>query len=81
MKNPWETGETHRWGGTIIRPAYADVSSRLDRVREAGPQKLRAMIAWPGTQKTVRQAAQRRLRKLSANGPRERPGKPGGLET
>jgi len=67
MKNPWETGETFRWGGAITRPAYRDVSSRLDRVREAGPKQLREMIAWPDTQKTVRQAAERRLRKFSAS--------------
>jgi len=67
MKNPWETGETFRWGGKVIRHAYCDARSRLDRVREAGPETLLAMIAWPGTQKTVRLAAERRLRKLSAN--------------
>jgi len=67
MKNPWETGETFRWAGRVTRPAWCDARSRLDRVREAGPEKLRAMIAWPDTQKTVRQAAERRLRKLGKN--------------
>ncbi len=67
MKNPFETGKTIRWGGEVIRPAYSEARSRLDRVREAGPDKLREMIAWPDVQKTVRQAAERRLRKLSDN--------------
>jgi len=43
-----------------------DVESRLSRVKEANPKKLKEMIEWPDTQKTVRLAAERRLRKITA---------------
>lgn len=61
MKNPWETGDVFNG----IHMATCAAEDRLDRVKTAGPDQLRAMIAWPGTQKTVRQAAERRLRKLT----------------
>ncbi|NQU75723.1 MAG: hypothetical protein HQ546_05355 [Planctomycetes bacterium] len=61
MKNPWETGEVYAG----IRSAWCDATSRIDRVRETtDAAKFRDMIAWPDTQKTVRLAAERRLRKI-----------------
>lgn len=44
---------------------YGDVESRISRVKEANAKKLKEMIKWPDTQKTVRLAAERRLRKIS----------------
>jgi len=57
MKNPWLTED----GETI----YVDVDSRLAVVKRAGIEQLKAMIAWPSTQKTVITSAERRLRKLT----------------
>jgi len=69
MQNPWETGEVQTIGGHRIRSAWCDVRNRLNRVQEATPDKLRAMIAWHDTQKIVRLAAQRRLRKILEHQP------------
>jgi hypothetical protein len=62
MKNPWETGAV--CGG--VKVAWVDAENRMRRVKEANAKKLKAMIKWPDTQKTVRLAAERRLRKLTA---------------
>jgi hypothetical protein len=40
------------------------VQSRLDRVREFNAEQLRAVLALDDVQKTVRAAAERRLRQL-----------------
>lgn len=45
-----------------------DAQSRLDMVKRFGPEELRRVLALPGVQKTVRQAAERRLKKLEAEG-------------
>ena len=55
MNNPWEASN-----GT-----YCDAQSRLDRVKRMTVPQLVAAIDWPDTQKTVRIAAARRLRKLT----------------
>lgn len=60
-KNPWSAGRGY---GTEC--AWVDVESRLMRVKEANAKKLKEMIEWPDTQKTVRLAAERRLRKITA---------------
>lgn len=62
MRNPWETGAVV---GNGVHVMYCDVLSRLNCVKTATPERLRAMIVWPDTQKTVRQAVERRLRKLN----------------
>lgn len=59
--NSWER-KTAR--GMVIGPA--DAATRLEIVREAGELKLRDYIDWPGTQPTVRRAAQTRLARLEA---------------
>ena len=59
--NPWayQTFEG-RWVQTC------SAADRLVVVRETtDPDRLRTIITWPHTQKTVRQAAERRLRKLT----------------
>lgn len=46
---------------------WIDTKSRLERVRQMSPADLLAVLALPShqLQKTVREAAERRLRKLS----------------
>ena len=41
-----------------------DVNGRLQAVKKMGMAQLRAVITYPGSQKTVRKAAMSRLRKL-----------------
>ena len=61
LKNPW----------LLNSPGYPNcqyVSSadRMDIVRHcADPDLLRAIVAWPETQSTVKSAAERRLRVLA----------------
>ena len=59
-RNPWVSGE--HFGG--VPTAYCDTESRLARVKRMMPEELKAAIKWPGTQKAVRLAAERRLRKM-----------------
>ena len=60
MRNPWETGES--FDG--IREAYCDAQSRIDAAKNMRADRLRACLAWPDTQKNVRQFIERRLRKI-----------------
>jgi hypothetical protein len=60
VRNPWETGE--KIDG--VRVAHWEVASRLNRVKTMAEADLRAAILWPDTQKAVRVAAERRLRKM-----------------
>lgn len=70
MKNPWICGHFHN-AGINHDVETCDAESRLDVVRkETDPQRLRDFIAWEFTQKTVRQAAERRLRKIVKSGGR-----------
>lgn len=62
MKNPWE----YRMGRDLVETA--DAESRIDQVKKMDPDQLRAVIAWPGTQKTVRLRAESRLRRLQREG-------------
>ncbi|MCP4259071.1 MAG: hypothetical protein GY774_16420 [Planctomycetes bacterium] len=62
MKNPWLANEYGKGA------AYCDVESRIRLVKEASTKKLKEMINWPDTQKTVRVAAERRLRKITVRG-------------
>ena len=64
MNNPWETGECYDGH----RPAWCDTQSRMDAAKRMTADKLRACLAWPDTQKTVRQVIERRLRRMCANG-------------
>lgn len=61
MKNPFvEPG----WG-PLNYTEHLDATSRIDRVRNFNVEELRWVIALPGVQTTVRQAAERRLRRLA----------------
>lgn len=61
MNNPWEDG--HVFCG--VKSQYCGVEDRLSIIKNLPPTILRAALAWPDTQKTVRLALERRLRKLS----------------
>ena|GEM_PF-6704600 len=64
MTNPWEYPA---YGTTI---ATNDGPSRLAIIKRCtNVKKLRAYMAWEGTQKTVRLAAERRIRKLQKGKP------------
>jgi hypothetical protein len=46
--------------------AWCDVESRIIAAKDMSADRLRACLAWPNTQKTVRKFIERRLRKISA---------------
>ena len=50
---------------------WCDATSRIERVRTFNAEECRWVIALRGVQKTVRQAAERRLRKLQKQEPKE----------
>jgi hypothetical protein len=50
--------------GPLNYTEYIDAQSRIERVRNFNAEECRWVIALPGVQTTVRQAAERRLRKL-----------------
>jgi hypothetical protein len=58
-KNPFITGSA--WGHKI--QAF-DAQSRLDMIKHFDREQLQAVVTMPGVQKTVKQAAERKLRKL-----------------
>lgn len=63
MKNPWlKPAPAHYYPVTEVAPTGAE--DRKKELKEFNPAKLKAVIAWPGTQKTVRIAAERQLKKL-----------------
>lgn len=60
MKNPW----AYLSFGDVV--ATCDAHDRIEIIKKCtNPKKLRAYIKYPDTQKTVIQAAERRLRSLS----------------
>lgn len=60
MANPWVRSSLFTGGLTEA----CDVTSRMEIVREASVARLKTFIAWPGTQKTVRIVAEKRLKRL-----------------
>lgn len=58
MNDPWAC---FKYGQRV---RFVDVNSRLRRVEEADERKLREMFDWPDTQKTVRLAVERRLKRI-----------------
>lgn len=63
MKNPWMKPARPGWG--VLEVQVCDADSRRHAIKSIDdPEKLKAIILWPGTQTTVRAAAQARLRKL-----------------
>lgn len=63
MSNPFQKLAPPGYG--ITHTEAIDSQSRLDMVRRFNADELRAVISLPGVQKAVRQAAERRLRKLT----------------
>lgn len=61
-KNPFQAKGLPGFGLEHIETV--DAQSRLEEVRTFNVGQLRAVIAMPRLQKTVKQAAERRLRKL-----------------
>lgn len=62
--NPFETGQTYRG----IPLQHMDAQDRIDLVREFDVRQCRAALEVAGLQKTVRQAIERRLRRLGDRG-------------
>lgn len=60
MNSPWR--RPGAWGGYT---ETIDAQTRLELVPRMDEVKLRKIIAWPETQKTVRAAAERRLKQLT----------------
>ncbi len=63
MKNPWLKKKSY--GNRIEEMGPASVEDRLYALKSFDVEKLRKVIDYPATQKTVRIAAERRLRKLT----------------
>jgi hypothetical protein len=59
MRNPWASG--YVFDGNAV--AWCDAQSRIDAARRMTPERLIECLAWPDTQKTVRLAIERMLRK------------------
>lgn len=65
MKNPW-LRSAPKYYNTIVKELQPVSSEdRCAELKGFDLQKLRDVISWPGTQKTVRLAAERQLRKLA----------------
>ena len=62
MKNPWLKPAPERYPVDEIQSVSVD--DRCMELKSFGQNKLRAVILWKETQKTVRLAAERRLRNL-----------------
>lgn len=65
--NPFECPPI-KIGGETFRPMICDVTGRLEIVRRADVEALRTILAMLDVQKTVRAAAERRLRALESAG-------------
>jgi hypothetical protein len=55
-------------GDETFRPMTCDVTGRLEIVRRSDVEALRTILGMQGIQKTVRLAAERRLRALESAG-------------
>lgn len=66
VKNPW-IRQSQLYPGHETQ--ICDAGSRSQAVKDMPAERLLLVIAWPGTQKTVRLAAERRLRKLTLGVP------------
>jgi hypothetical protein len=62
MNNPFPYKAPPGYGVEYLEAI--DAQSRLEKVREFTANQLREVIALPGVQKTIQQAAERRLRKI-----------------
>jgi hypothetical protein len=64
-RNPFLTG-THNWG---VAQEYCDADSRIREVQIFSLAQCRAALEVADLQKTVRQAIERRMRKLALTSP------------
>lgn len=64
MKNPWLRPAPDYYPVDVVMDVT--VEDRIRTLRGFDAAKLREVIAYPGTQKTVKKAAERRLRGLVA---------------
>jgi len=62
MKNPWLKKAPDHYPVDFIQSA--SVEDRISELSDFDATKLRAVIAFPGTQKTVKVKAQRLLKKM-----------------
>jgi len=62
MKNPWNYKAPDYYPKWVKEFGPTTVEDRLDVLKSFDTSKLRDVIAWPGTQKTVRAKAQICLR-------------------
>lgn len=65
MRNPWQTATAFGMGVSDRKMEVTGEAARLALIERYDEVKLKKVIAWDGTQKTVKLAAQKRLRKLS----------------
>jgi hypothetical protein len=63
IKNPWlRPAPDYYYPVEEIEPVSAQ--DRLEELKGFDKRKITEIIAWPGTQRTVKLAAERRLKKL-----------------
>lgn len=63
MRNPWQYREYGEIVATVDAPGRLDIVKRCTSI-----EQLQTYAAWDGTQKSVRLAAERRIRKLQKEG-------------
>jgi uncharacterized protein with NRDE domain len=63
MKNPWLRPAPEYYSIEVKEIQAVSVEDRKTELKTFDIAKLKAVIAWPGTQKAVRLAAERRVRK------------------
>jgi hypothetical protein len=64
MKNPFSRPAPATYRDFTDTITAGTVPDQMDIVRAADAQKLREILAWPGTGTTIRKAAASRLRRL-----------------
>ena len=63
-ESPWIDKEYKTSNGHTVRVGSISVDDRIAALRGFGIKRVKDVILYPGTQRTVRRAAERRLRKL-----------------
>jgi len=64
IRNPWLDKEYKTSNGHTVKVGSISVDDRLKALKGFGIKRVIDIFLYPGTQKTVRRAAERRLRKL-----------------
>ena len=62
MKNPWLRPAPE--GCPVTEIQTVSVEDRILELKKFDVRKMKAVIAWPGTQKSVRIVAERKLKKM-----------------